>query len=766
VETNPHDVRGSLWIWMNAKIPAFGRSGFISMVFYNTHSKVSHYVLRHTSHRLRSAVEHMALGLAVCGFCLVILSHRTFVHREDIASIARNEDGMMADTSSSSSSCGAASRNFEYMGLIGEGRGVSVFSILVQLIRGILMRYHNLSNGNDMNLTSHSSWSMPGKKIPGTCLKKITGFREDADVNHILLRYEDINDDGGGVGHSRAFTIYRGHNLEEQIVSGVPTDDSADGPFHSCAIIVHPLEQSSQRPVRFGFAAREVMKRECSHDLTSFLSHLGYLTVQSNVGPPSSKQQIHGHANNMRHRQYSPIVYSYSHTQGLLRLQPHLKHAHNISTQFIIASSSDPNCFGEPFAQTIVFRLVGPDTVILNWILGLQHSISRPRFLYHWKTRKELDLDVYDMDHYAFSSKAGGGDKFGGISCDSTQYESTTSSWPFTSIYRILLRIQRYPLYRLLRFLTFKLLVLLSTLLIFFLTTSLVSFTFQETQDRMLEFTLHLQTRVRSGMPLGGLILDHVLENLVFVPIMVGMIFFLIEFYGGDKFLAFMVLSMVWICEVFSAVSIRSAQGMHFFPRVFFLYFTLFHVYFFSCPIGFTYASLASTILFLFHTMLFFWNRYELPALHAGLITPQSPRMARLGMDRGRVEGEENNVVVSPPRIRPLSLQFPNLDDDRSSITAPTAPLSDLVEFTPRSDTQSLLLHSYPGPMRSYVAAASTSLQSIRSMASFQSLTSLAGGRTSPNFIFEGGYNFTDHSGGVGDDSEEDSYTQRIMSSQ
>jgi hypothetical protein len=102
----------------------------------------------------------------------------------------------------------------------------------------------------------------------------------------------------------------------------------------------------------------------------------------------------------------------------------------------------------------------------------------------------------------------------------------------------------------------------------------------------MLEFTFQLQSRVRANLPLGSLILDHVLENLVFVPIMVGMIFFLIEFYGDDKFLAFMVLSMVWICEVYSAISVRSDQGMHFFPRVFFLYFTLFHVYFFSCPVG------------------------------------------------------------------------------------------------------------------------------------------------------------------------------------
>ena len=48
--------------------------------------------------------------------------------------------------------------------------------------------------------------------------------------------------------------------------------------------------------------------------------------------------------------------------------------------------------------------------------------------------------------------------------------------------------------------------------------------------------------------------MTHVVENLVFVPIMVGMIFFLIEFYNGDKIAAFMVLSIVWVCEAFSVV--------------------------------------------------------------------------------------------------------------------------------------------------------------------------------------------------------------------
>jgi hypothetical protein len=155
--------------------------------------------------------------------------------------------------------------------------------------------------------------------------------------------------------------------------------------------------------------------------------------------------------------------------------------------------------------------------------------------VHHWKTSKEIDLDLFDIDHYAFSSSRGG---------SSSKYYAIDflSSYPFLG--NIVAKMRHNPLYRLVRFLMFKLAVFLSTLFIFFLTTSLVSFTFQETQDRMLEFTLQLQTHVRARLPLGGLIVRHILENVVFVPVMVGMIFFLIEFYEGDKFLAFMVLTI------------------------------------------------------------------------------------------------------------------------------------------------------------------------------------------------------------------------------
>lgn len=595
----------------------------MEQVFYQAHIKASNYILRHTSHRTRSIIEHLALGLAVCSFCVVIITHRTFIHREDnIASRSSCDVDQYDDYYSNHS-------------LIEEGRNVSIlYSTLIQLLLRVTAwtsQWSHLSStlSYSSSTTITPSPSMWSKKIPISCLKSIPGFRDDADVNHVLLHLLSRDNNAA----SNAFTIHRGRE-NEQIVSGNIEED--EEVYSSC-----------------------IIGSECKQEITTFLAQRGYLSMHvnnnANDNPPllfpkekektpnaSSIILMQQQQQQQQHQpqQYSSIVYSYSHTQGLLRLKPSLQHTHNISTQFIIVSPTDTNCFGEPFTQNIIFRFIGPDTVILNWILGLQSSFSshssttsttttttttatfhqRPRFVHHWKTHTELDLDVYDKDHYAFSSKSSNSRHQSSDTTTSTtapmMYEAVSpSSLPVATMNMLLsssptwvvvmMGNNQYPLlYRLLRFLSFKSLVLASTLLIFFLTTSLVSFTFQETQDRMLEFTFQLQSRVRANLPLQTLIFDHVLENLVFVPIMVGMIFFLIEFYGDDKFLAFMVLSMVWVCEVFSAISVRSVQGMHFFPRVFFLYFTLFHVYFFSCPVGVSYPIIFELHHYLCHNII------------------------------------------------------------------------------------------------------------------------------------------------------------------
>lgn len=47
----------------------------------------------------------------------------------------------------------------------------------------------------------------------------------------------------------------------------------------------------------------------------------------------------------------------------------------------------------------------------------------------------------------------------------------------------------------------------------------------------------------------------------------VGILFFLFEFFS-DQLLAFMVLSVVWLCEVYSVVSVRTSMSIRFFPQV------------------------------------------------------------------------------------------------------------------------------------------------------------------------------------------------------
>ena len=114
---------------------------------------------------------------------------------------------------------------------------------------------------------------------------------------------------------------------------------------------------------------------------------------------------------------------------------------------------------------------------------------------------------------------------------------------------------------------------------------------------------------------------------------------------------------------------------------------------------------------------------------------------------------------LQPPQIP----QIPR-HDEQSNVTAPTAALSAMntIDFTPNSeDDQGAGLPPPHSGLRAYVNAASNSLESIRSLASVQSLSSIADNRTSPNLIFHGGYSFNDS---VTGDDEEDSYIARVMS--
>lgn len=55
----------------------------------------------------------------------------------------------------------------------------------------------------------------------------------------------------------------------------------------------------------------------------------------------------------------------------------------------------------------------------------------------------------------------------------------------------------------------------------------------------------------------------------------------------------------------------------------------MFHFYLFIFPFGFIYLALASSTLCILYSMLFFWHRYELPAVAHGHVTIDNPRLGR-----------------------------------------------------------------------------------------------------------------------------------------
>ncbi|KAG5184237.1 hypothetical protein JKP88DRAFT_290025 [Tribonema minus] len=252
-------------------------------------------------------------------------------------------------------------------------------------------------------------------------------------------------------------------------------------------------------------------------------------------------------------------VYLFSLEKGFLMLRQDLRAQHGIVATNVTVPIWD-DCFGTPISKWALEWVIGYDTVVMNWLISLYNGKG---FLYSVSTKELFNLNYAD------------------------EFLQSTEDWD--------------------KFVVFKVGVLFTTVFLFFTTTTLVSFTLRETQERMLRFTFLLQHHIRNRQPYAPLIFTHVVESLVFVPIMVGILFFLFEFFS-DQLLAFMVLSVVWMCEVYSVISVRTSTSIRFFPRVVSFYFALFHVYFFSFPFGFSYLALVSTVLFLQHSMLYFWN--------------------------------------------------------------------------------------------------------------------------------------------------------------
>ncbi|XP_010923757.1 membralin-like protein At1g60995 isoform X2 [Elaeis guineensis] len=204
-----------------------------------------------------------------------------------------------------------------------------------------------------------------------------------------------------------------------------------------------------------------------------------------------------------RSKAFEP-TYLYTVEKGFFLLSEGAKSRHNIRMINITISARNP-CFGNRWQQLLINSFVGYDTILTNSLL----SSPGQGYLYNFQTKEFYDLSY---GHELEEGPARFGDYF-----------------------------------------VTKCGVLIMSLFVFFTTIMSVSFTLRETQSRMLKFTVQLQHHARHQLPTFQLIFAHVIESLVFVPIMIGILFFLFEFYD-DQLLAFLVLTLVWLCELFTMI--------------------------------------------------------------------------------------------------------------------------------------------------------------------------------------------------------------------
>lgn len=188
-----------------------------------------------------------------------------------------------------------------------------------------------------------------------------------------------------------------------------------------------------------------------------------------------------------------------------------------------IAQSSH-ECFGPSIVPGIISRNFGYDRMLFHWALSrFANSASSDSsdvlangVLYSLTSRKMVGFS----DMYAFRETSG------------------YVTGPDASIVK---QIQ------------FTVKAVVSGFVLYFIARSMVSFILVSTQEKMLKFTYLLQYCVRQRIPHNDLIFSHLYESFVFVPIMLGVHYFLLDFFR-DQLLSFLMLSMVWLVEVYNVL--------------------------------------------------------------------------------------------------------------------------------------------------------------------------------------------------------------------
>jgi hypothetical protein len=357
----------------------------------------------------------------------------------------------------------------------------------------------------------------------------------------------------------------------------------------SCALgsvttlcILHFTYITSSRLSSHNCLLRSLSVQQKYRDFGEFSATLPHdlMTISLNY----SKRGFEANEHNDFHEAFR--VYKFSFERGLLMMNNPTMVTHNFTHLDITLDVMNDDCMISPWISSLLQKLVGFDVIVMNWVIATFHGRG---FFYNVGTKEMFNLNyagdfaskkgivfldtgrnmhvyseevrnsifvggfmptglyiLYDVGShiatiFVWALKFGvrlfsTGRTWSADSIDSfmRDFQCIALGGGHSTIVNLVLDSFWLVLGQLQQFAAFRVGVLFSTVFLFIITTTLVSHTLRETQERMLRFTYLLQYHVTHRISIDWLVLTHVLESLVCVPIMVGMYFFLFEFFSDQ----------------------------------------------------------------------------------------------------------------------------------------------------------------------------------------------------------------------------------------
>ncbi|EFC45334.1 predicted protein [Naegleria gruberi] len=153
--------------------------------------------------------------------------------------------------------------------------------------------------------------------------------------------------------------------------------------------------------------------------------------------------------------------------------------------------------------------------------------------------------------------------------------------------------------------------VKISPLILYVVSFVLIYYLVRTTQMNILHLIIELQAHLNSVNQILRSFLTHLFQNIMFVPVLLGVIGFIDNFFGGDQKISLMVFCLIWLAQIFLNNICSSRFSRSVFPWILHFHCGVYLTYYFRYPTGYSYFGFFVCLVLVSEMMLHFWNNYE-----------------------------------------------------------------------------------------------------------------------------------------------------------